>query len=112
LPILLPILGRGHDGGRFQEDDYFVLLTFQQFLVFSLVLLLAYATGAAALHASCASCALWATAYKLLSSCTAAKEDIFCVYAWMDECMYVYVYVCHTQTDGGDGAQPCCSYLI
>jgi len=30
-----------------------VLLTFPQFLVFSLVLLLAYATGAAALAADC-----------------------------------------------------------
>jgi len=44
---------RTKQGGRFQEDDYFVLLTFPQFLVFSLVLLLAYATGAAALAADC-----------------------------------------------------------
>lgn len=37
--------GSARDGGRLQEDDYFVLLTFTQFLVFAVVLLLAYATG-------------------------------------------------------------------
>jgi hypothetical protein len=41
----------GGDRGRVLEDDYFVLLTFPQFLLFTLVLLLAYATGGAALAA-------------------------------------------------------------
>ncbi len=37
--------GAARDGGRVQEDDYFVMLTFSQFLVCAVVLLLAYATG-------------------------------------------------------------------
>jgi len=41
------------DRGRVLEDDYFVLLTFPQFLLFTLGLLLAYATGGAALAADC-----------------------------------------------------------
>jgi hypothetical protein len=48
-------------------------------------------------RAACASCSCvssWATAYKLLSSCTAAQKAIYCIYAWMDERMYAYVYVC------------------
>jgi len=48
LPLAGVRVGRRtkHGGsGRVQEDDYFVLLTFSQFLACSVVLLLAYATG-------------------------------------------------------------------
>ena len=70
-------------------------------------------------HASCACRASWATAYKLLSSCTAAQDDI--LYICMDGCTYMYVrmlYVCvcvlhthdaviHMSLQGHAGRQVC-----